>query len=234
MKSHPDDEILLAYCGVDRLADRDPAAATAIPLAVEEHLATGCARCRLRIQEFEMVLRKLRGPRLTGPPPPWIAATLAKIPPAETAARDTVAPGLLRRIGGAIEEIRLALTLDRRTGMAIAGIRGSAPARQLLFESQPGRAGASLHLLVEPAPKSRFGLRGQLIARFAADDGTRKPDGPRRAILEVPGPGPSPEERSCRLSPGGEFRFRAIPRGRVRIRIESGGRLFLADPLDLG
>ncbi len=234
MKSHPNDEAILAFCGIEASAGMESAAAAKQASEVEEHLRGGCARCRQRIEEFRTVIRALRGPQLEAAPIPWVTAALASIQAPGTKAPEGRIAGILQRAGDSLREIRLALALQSRAGAPIPGTRGSAAARQILFESHTDRESASLHLRIEPVAGGRFAMRGQLIAHGSNGDAPRATrGGTDRAILEFRGADSTWNRKVCRLSPKGEFAFRAIPSGEISLRVESGPRAFLAGPVEL-
>lgn len=234
MRRHPDDEALLAFCEIDRSSGSERAGEEEALRDVRAHLAGGCERCRARAREFEIVVQRLRQPRLAEAPRAWIEKAIAGIFPMDRGVRRDAGVEALR---GVLEEIRLALALDTRIGAPLAGIRGAAAARQFLFESDPGGYNASLHVQIGSSPKGKFGVRGQIVIGGGlksvepAESRPQRP--PARAILRVNRPGPALDERTCRVTAGGEFHFRAVPEGRVQIRIESGTRLFIADPFDI-
>jgi hypothetical protein len=226
MKDHPTAEALVKLCttGPEVREARD----------AQAHLDAGCPECARRLAELLEVIASLSTPALLEVPEAvqrralawlqdqeqaWRSAAEAAVP-VTSSAQDLV--GAIRNLahaaGRLLEECQAALVLDSRAGLALPGVRGAAPARQLLFESSAG----SIHLVVEPAEAGASRVRGQFLA-----SGDAAPPWGSRATIEAGG-----HTATELLSESGEFLFDAVPPGTIRISVEDGDRRIVLDPIE--
>ncbi len=115
----------------------------------------------------------------------------------------------------------MGLALDSRATAGLPGIRGTTELqpRQLLFESPHG----NVHLRIEDGSGRKVQILGQFLP---ASGGTGKLVA--NAHLEQDG-----RTITRKLSPHGEFQFRAVTPSEVRIRIEWNDLVLTLGPLDL-
>jgi hypothetical protein len=216
---HPSDARLLNFSGFGPEGEGDR-------LAIGAHLDLPCARCRERVQRDEELRALLRARPLEEVPVAWTTRALARLrqereqTEPQPSRRPDVAQAV-RRAARSLEVWRAILVQDSLLGTALAGIRGTATAqpRQMLYDSEVGRV--QLRLVREATGKL------DLLGQFVPASGSLGP-ARARAILTREG-----TELVRRLSPDGEFRFRSLLPGSVRLRVEWDSQRLALDPLDL-
>ncbi|MDM7915537.1 MAG: hypothetical protein QUU85_09785 [Candidatus Eisenbacteria bacterium] len=116
----------------------------------------------------------------------------------------------------------MGLALDSRLAAALPGIRGTTALqpRQLLFESEAG----NLHLRIEPEASKKLQIFGQFLPANVT------PAEPISGTVTLESDG---RETTRKLTPHGEFQFRAVKPSEVRIKIGWNDLVLSLGPLDL-
>ena len=228
MKQHPTDTELVAFCEAETPAGAETSVSSE-SAAVQQHLAE-CTACEDRVRSLRALFRASREWTLVDTPEQWIEVAVARVRELLADAPDAPRSDSLgerireaaRSFASDVQTVVAHLVLDSAQGAHLQGIRGGTALvpRQLMYESSLG----TIHLQIEPKKPRQLEILGQ----FLPTAGTLGSD-PDRVVLDD-----GTHRVSRKLPASGEFHFRSVRPGPVRLRFEMGNQVVELEPIQLG
>lgn len=238
MKPHLDDTDLIALCEADPNAS-GPADDAGLE-DLRAHLLA-CPPCARRFSGLRELVRAAREWSLVEAPDSWVESAMARVREllddgthagAVTPSNDPPKAGqanagerirrAARNFVDQVETVWARIVLDSASSAPLPGIRGGTTLlpRQLMYESTLG----TIHLQIESKKPRHL----EIVGQFLPVAGALGSD-PERVVLED-----GTHRVSRKLQASGEFHFRSVRPGPVRLRFEMGSKVVELEPLQLG